>query len=131
MHVAKSDRVRDFFDAWTGGDLETMLDAVHPDVEAHPMLGILWGSSHYRGRTGISQWFEDTQRVGERFEVHVEGIRGTRDAEVAFVRLVVREHTSAFDARVAVFCGFRDGRIVSLIGRDADEAAEAIATAAG
>jgi ketosteroid isomerase-like protein len=127
MGDAEVEAVREFFAAWTGGDLKTMLDVSHPDIEARPLLGLLYGTSDYRGHAGIGQWFHDARGLGDRFEIHVEDVRNAGEAEVAFVHLIVREQGSAYDARVAVVCRFRDGRIVSLVGRDADEATEALA----
>lgn len=130
MGDARAEAVREFFDAWTDGDLDTMLEVSHPDVQARPLLGFLYGTSDYRGHEGVGRWFHDARNLGDRFEVHVEYVCPAGDAEIAFVRLVVHEQQSAYDARVAMVCRFREGRIVSLVGRDADEATEALQGAA-
>jgi ketosteroid isomerase-like protein len=118
--------VRAFFDAWTSGDLQAMLGVVHPDIEARPLLGLLWGSSEYHGRDGVSAWFADSRGLGDRFEIVVEEIRDARCDAVAFVRVIVHEGDTAYDARVAVVCGFQDGLIDSMAGRDAEEVKEAL-----
>jgi ketosteroid isomerase-like protein len=118
--------VREFFAAWTDGDLQTMLEALHPEVEGRPLLGFLYDTSEYHGHAGVGQWFHDSRRLGDGFEVHVEDICHAGEAEVAFIRVIVREDDSAYDARVAMVCRFRDSRIVSLVGRDTDEVTEAL-----
>jgi ketosteroid isomerase-like protein len=130
MGEAEAEAVREFFAAWNDGDLQTMLEVSDPEVQGRPLLGFLYGTSDYRGHEGIGQWFHDSRELGDRFEVHVEDLCSAGDAEVAFVRVIVREDDSAYDARVAMVCRFRDGRISSLVGRDTDEATEALQRAA-
>lgn len=131
MGEAEARAVRGFFEAWTAGDLGAMLDVAHDEVEARPLLGLLYGRSDYRGHEGLTEWFRDSRGLGERFEVHVEDVRSTGDAEVAFVHVLVREEDAReLDARIAVICRFRDGRLASLVGRDADEAIEALQNSA-
>ncbi|HEY3021753.1 MAG TPA: hypothetical protein VGJ32_16260 [Solirubrobacteraceae bacterium] len=55
---------------------------------------------------------------------NVEKARQVRDEVVAFVRLVGHRGEQSFEARIAVECRFRDGRIVSFRGRDVREAEE-------
>ncbi|MEY2535496.1 MAG: SnoaL-like domain [bacterium] len=118
--------VRRFFGGWTEGDLDGMLDLVHPEVAAKPLLGLLFRRVDYHGPAGIREWYEESRALGDRFEVTVEETRRADGAVVAFLHLVVHAGRRPYDARVAMVCGFRDGRIVSLVGRDAEEAAEAL-----
>jgi ketosteroid isomerase-like protein len=122
--------VRRFFGAWTGGDVPAMLEVAHADIVARPLLGMLYRRSEYRGHSGIRQWVKESAALGDRFEVHVEDTSPAGGGLAAFLHIVVHEGEASFDARVAMMCLFRDGRIVSLVGRDVDETREALARAA-
>jgi ketosteroid isomerase-like protein len=124
MSQADVQAVRRFYAAWTEGNLPAMLDEVAPDVEAQPVLGLLYERPAYRGRSGISRWFDEVKDLWERFEVHVEETRETDDAVIAFIRLVAHQGERSSDARVGVVCRLRRGKIVSFVGRDPEELAE-------
>lgn len=118
------DLVRRFYDAWSAGDLPAMLEVVDPDVEIEPILGVLYARESYRGREDLAAWFEEVMARWERFESRVEKARQVGDEVVAFVRLVGHRGAESYEARIAVECRFRNGRIVSFRGRDAREAEE-------
>ena len=118
------DLVRRFYDAWSAGDLPAMLEVVDPDVEIEPILGVLYARESYRGREDLAAWFEEVTARWERFESRVEKARQVGDEVVAFVRLVGHRGEESFEARIAVECRFRAGRIVSFRGRDVWEAEE-------
>jgi ketosteroid isomerase-like protein len=124
--VGKEDveAVRRFYAAWTAGDLEAMLAEVHPEVEAQPVLGLLYERPSYRGHGGISRWFEEVDDLWDDFEAHVEDTYEVAGAVIAFVRLVAYTRGRASDSRIAVVCRLRDGKIVSFRGRDRDEVIE-------
>jgi ketosteroid isomerase-like protein len=124
MSQADVQAVRRFYAAWTDGDLPAMLDEVAPDVEAQPVLGLLYERPAYRGHSGISRWFDEVKDLWERFEVHVEETRETDDAVIAFIRLVAHQGDRSSHARVGVVCRLRRGKIVSFVGRDPEELAE-------
>ena len=118
------DAIRRFCAAWTDGDLDAMLAEVDPEVEAQPVLGLLYERPSYRGHGGISRWFEEVDDLWDDFEAHVEGTYEMEGAVIAFVRLVAYTRGRASDSRIAVVCRLRDGKIVSLRGRDRDEVIE-------
>ena len=118
------DAVRRFYAAWTAGDLDAMLAEVDPDVEAQPILGLLYERPSYRGHGGISRWFEEVDDLWDEFESHVEDAHEVDGAVIAFVRLVAHTRGRASDSRIAVVCRLRDGKIVSFRGRDRDEVLE-------
>jgi ketosteroid isomerase-like protein len=118
------DALRRFYAAWTSGDLPGMLAEVDPDVEAQPVLGLLYRRPSYRGHTGIARWFEEVEDLWDGFEVHVEATHEVDGAVVAFLRLVAHTGSRTSDARIAVVCHFRDGKILSFRGRDRDEVIE-------
>jgi ketosteroid isomerase-like protein len=124
MVRSRADTVRALFASWTDGDLPAMLEILHPEVVAQPLLGVLYTFTEARGHDGMRQWFRESRALGERFQLIVEDTRTAGDAVVAFLHVVVDEADSTYDARVAMVCEFRDGRIVSLRGRDVDEAVE-------
>jgi ketosteroid isomerase-like protein len=127
MSEADIQAVRRFYSAWTDGNLPAMLDEVSADVEAQPVLGLLYERPAYRGHGGISRWFDEIKDLWEGFEAHVEEAREVDDAVIAFVRLVAHQGGRSSDARIGVVCHLRRGKIVSFVGRDADELADELA----
>ena len=124
--MAKEDveAVRRFYAAWTAGDLDAMLAELDPEVEAQPVLGLLYERPSYRGHGGISRWFEEVGDLWDDFESHVEATHEVDGAVIAFVRLVAHTRGRASDSRIAVVCHLHDGKIVSFRGRDRDEVIE-------
>jgi ketosteroid isomerase-like protein len=118
------DAVRRFYAAWTAGDRDAMLAEVDPEVEAQPVLGLLYERPSYKGHGGISRWFEEVDDLWDAFEAHVEATHAVDGAVIAFVRLVAYTRGRASDSRIAVVCRFRDGKILSFRGRDRDEVIE-------
>src|SRR5215210_3159426 len=116
--------VRRFYAAWAASDLPGMLDVADPDIEAQPVLGLLYKRPSYRGHSGISQWFEEIVDLWDAFDPQVEDAREVDGSVVAFLRLVARTGSRACDARIAVVCQVDDGKIVSIRGRDREELAE-------
>jgi ketosteroid isomerase-like protein len=116
--------VRRFYAAWTAGDLARMLAEVDPEVEAQPVLGLLYERPSYRGHSGISRWFEEVEDLWDGFEVRVEATHEVDGAVIGFLHIVARTRGRESDARIAVICHFRDGKIVLFRGRDRDELAE-------
>src|ERR1700750_871764 len=118
------DAVRRFYAAWTPGDLPRMLAEVDPEVEAQPILGLLYERPSYKGHSGISRWFEEVEDLWDDFEAQVEATYAVDAAFIAFIRLVAYTRGRASDSRIAAVCRFRDGKIVSFRGRDRDEVIE-------
>jgi ketosteroid isomerase-like protein len=124
MAQPEEDAVRRFYAAWTAGDLEGMLAEVDPDVEAEPVLGLLFARPRYRGHGGMRRWYEEIQDLWDDFEMLVESTHAVDGSVVGFLRLVAHTGSRSSDARIAVVCRFRDGKIVSFRGRDRDEVLE-------
>ena len=124
MAGTQQDDVRRYYAAWTAQDLGTMLAIAHPDIEASPTLGLLYERSVYRGHDGIRAWFDEVSRGWERFDPQV-GEMVERDGQViAFIHLVAWRDGRDFEAEIAVEHAFRDGRILTLHGRDVYEVRE-------
>jgi ketosteroid isomerase-like protein len=118
------DAVERFYAAWTAGDLPGMLEQVDPAVEAEPVLGLLYERPTYRGHSGIADWFEEVADLWDDFEARVEATHPVDGGVVALLRLVATTRGRSSDARIAVVCTFRDGRILSFRGRDREELLE-------
>jgi ketosteroid isomerase-like protein len=124
MGQQEVDAVRRFYGAWTAGDLEAMLAEVDPDVEAQPVLGLLYERPTYKGHGGISRWFDEVDDLWDDFEAQIEATHEVDGAVVGYLRLVAITRGRESDARIAVICRFRDGKILSIRGRDREELAE-------
>jgi ketosteroid isomerase-like protein len=123
------DAVLRFYAAWTAGDVDAMLAEIDPEVEAQPVLGLLYERPSYKGHSGISRWYEEVDDLWDDFETQVEATYEVDGAVIAFVRLVAYTRGRASDSRIAVVCRFRDGRILSFRGRDRDEVLEELGLA--
>src|SRR5215210_386611 len=116
--------VRRFYAAWSASDLPGMLELADPDIEAQPVLGLLYRRPSYRGHHGISQWYEEVVDLWDDFDPRVEDAREVDGSVIAFLHLVTHTRGRMSDARIAVVCKLRDGKILSIRGRDRDELAE-------
>jgi ketosteroid isomerase-like protein len=124
MGEPEVDAVRRFYAAWTAGDLDAMLAEVDPDVEAQPVLGLLYERPSYRGHSGLRRWYEEVEDLWDGFEAHVEATHEVDGAVIGFLHLIATSRGRASDARIAVVCRFRNGKILTVQGRDRDELAE-------
>jgi ketosteroid isomerase-like protein len=121
MDHTEVDGVRRFYAAWTAGDLPAMLAEVHPEVEAQPVLGLLYERPSYRGHGGISRWFDEVHDLWDDFEAVVESTHEADGAVIALLRLVAHTGGRLSDAHIAVVCQFRNGKIVAFRGRNRQE----------
>jgi ketosteroid isomerase-like protein len=124
MGQPEVDTLRRFYAAWTAGDLEAMLAEVHPDVEAQPVLGLLYERPTYKGHGGMRRWFEEVDDLWDDFEAQIEATHEVDGAVIGYIRLIATTRGRSSDARIAVICHFRDGKIISFTGRDREEVAE-------
>jgi ketosteroid isomerase-like protein len=129
MGQPEVDAVRRFYAAWSAGDLQAMLAEVDRDVEAEPVLGLLYERPSYKGHGGMRRWFEEVDDLWDDFEAVVEATHEVDGAVIGFVRLIATTRGSSSDARIAVICHFRDGRILSFRGRDREEVIEELGLA--
>jgi ketosteroid isomerase-like protein len=124
MGQPEVDAVRRFYAAWTAGDLEAMLAEVDPDVEAQPVLGLLYERPTYKGHGGMRRWYEEVDDLWDDFEALVEAAYEVDGSVIGYIRLIATTRGQSSDARIAVICRFRDGKIVSFRGRDREEVIE-------
>jgi ketosteroid isomerase-like protein len=116
--------VRRFYEAWSVNDVDGVLATVHPDIEFRPILGVLYERDGFHGREEMAEHVRELHERWDDFTAEVELIREAEGGLVAFVCLTGSRDGRSFDARIAVDVRFRDGLIVSFVGRDVYEAAE-------
>jgi len=124
MGEPEKDAVRRFYSAWSRGDLDGMLAEADAAFEAHPTLGVLYERSSYHGHDGIRAWFGEVAERWQAFDPAVLELIERDGRVIAFIHLTATRRDQPFDARIAVIHELRDGRIVSLVGRDLWEVAE-------
>jgi ketosteroid isomerase-like protein len=122
--MSRSDVVRRYHRAMTEHDLPAALQTLEPDVAFEPLLGVLYAEHVYRGHDGITRWYEEVIAGWDSFAMTVRDTVELEDRVVAFLSLAAHRGDETLDALIAVDCRFRDGRLLSLAGRDAWETAE-------
>jgi ketosteroid isomerase-like protein len=118
MSDAEKELVREYYAAWSAGDLDAMLARAHPDIEASPTLGVLYDHSVYSGHEGIRSWFDEVEGRWADFDPHVDEVYQRGGTVTALIRLTARRNDQPVDALIAVEHTFRDGRMATLFGRD-------------
>ena len=116
--------VRRFYEAWSANDVEGVLATVHPDIEFRPILGILYEREGFRGHAEMAEHVQDLHDRWDDFTAKVELTREAAGGLIAFVCLTGSRDGRSFDAHIAVDVRFRDGLIVSFVGRDIYDTAE-------
>jgi ketosteroid isomerase-like protein len=117
------------YEAWSRRDLDALLDVVHPDAEARPILGANIGASVYRGREGLREWFRDLHQEWETFQTRVTRIDARGDRAVLTLDVHARGRASGvvIDGDLYHLVELRDGMILRLEAfRDRDAAMQAL-----
>jgi len=112
---------RRFHEAWTAGDLETVLVSVTPDVVARPLHGLLFTKMEFRGHDGILEWYREMTDPYDRFEALVEEVHPHPKGVAGLLTLVGYRGEEGLHARVGVVCEMRDGCIATLTARNAGD----------
>jgi ketosteroid isomerase-like protein len=118
--------VKRFYEAWSANDVEGVLATVHPDIEFRPILGVLYEQEGFHGHEEMALHVRQMHERWDDFRGEVERTVEADGGLVAFVCLTGVQDGRGFDAKIAVDVRFRDGLIVSFVGRDVGEAAEAL-----
>ena len=116
------------YDAWNRRDVERIVELVHPDCVARPILGANLGANVYPGRDGARRWFQDLHQEWETFETEVTGIeeRGERALCTFHVHARGRASGVVIDGDLYHLIEFRGGLIIRLDAfRERDDAVEA------
>jgi ketosteroid isomerase-like protein len=112
------------YEAWSRRDVEALLEVVHEDSEARPILGANIGASVYRGKQGLRDWFKDLHQEWEAFETRVVRIdqRGERALCTLDIHARGRASGVAIDTEMYHLLEIRDGliaRLEAFMDRDA------------
>ena len=110
-----------FHEAWTAGNLETVLACVEPDVVAYPLHGLLFTRMEFRGHDGIRDWYREMTEPYDRFEALVESVHEHPEGVAGLLTLIGYRGEEPLHARVGVVCEMRDGRILTLTARNAGD----------
>jgi ketosteroid isomerase-like protein len=121
---------RRFHEAWSRGDLETVLSCADPEIVARPLHGALFTRMEFRGHDGIVDWYHEMTDPWDRFEALVEDAQQMPEAVKGVLRVVGYRGEQDFFARVGVVCDMRDGRILSLTARNVGDVEDEIAAGA-
>jgi ketosteroid isomerase-like protein len=117
------------YEAWSRRDVEALVEVVHPDAEARPILGANIGVSVYRGREGLREWFTDLHQEWETFQTRVTRIDERGDGAVLTIDVHARGRASGvvIDGDLYHLVELRDGMILRLEAfRDKDAAMQAL-----
>jgi ketosteroid isomerase-like protein len=117
------------YEAWSRRDIEALLEVVHPDAEARPILGANVGTDVYRGRDGLRQWFKDLHQEWETFQTRVTRIDERGDRAVCTIDVHARGRASGvvIEGELYHVIEMRDGLILRLEAfRDRGEAMRAL-----
>ena len=123
------DTVRIAYEAWSRRDIEALLEVVHPDSEARPILGANIGTSVYHGREGLRDWFLDLHQEWETFETRVTRIDRRGDRALLTLQVHARGRASGIviDSDLYHLVEVRDDMIHRLEAfRDRPEAVRAL-----
>jgi ketosteroid isomerase-like protein len=117
------------YEAWSRRDIEALLEHVHPDAEARPILGANIGASVYHGYDGLRQWFKDLHQEWDSFQTRVTRIdeRGERALLTIDVHARGRASGVVIDGELYHLVELRDGLILRLEAfRDREAALKAL-----
>ena len=110
------DIVHRAYTAWSSRDVDALLEVVHPDSEARPILGANIGTSVYRGREGLREWFHDLHQEWETFQTRVTRIEERGDRALCTIEVHARGRASGvvIDGELYHLVELRDGLILRL-----------------
>jgi ketosteroid isomerase-like protein len=126
--VTLEDTVYTAYEAWSRRDIDALLEVVHPDAEARPILGANIGISVYRGREGLREWFRDLHQEWEQFQTRVTQIEARDDRALLTIQIQARGRASGvvIEGDLYHLVELRDGLILRLEAfRDRDGALKA------
>lgn len=113
------------YEAWSRRDIDALLEVVHPDAEARPILGANLGVSVYHGRQGLRDWFRDLHQEWEAFETRVTHIDDRGERALCTIHIHARGRASGIviDSELYHLLELRDGMILRLEAFDDRDAA--------
>lgn len=129
MSAENIEKIRRGFEAINAGDLEAVLEVMHPDIVLAPsVVGGVEGTI-FQGHAGYRLWWRDTLEVYEETSFDVSDVRANGNAVVALYTTHVRGGLSGIelDRLAATVVWFEDGLVVRQQGYQ--DQAEALAAA--
>jgi ketosteroid isomerase-like protein len=122
--------VRAGYDAWNRGDLQAVLDRLHPDVEWEENPDVYPGLDRiYRGHDGFLKRQRDAFDVWEWFRVEDREFIDAGEHVVAFLHLIGKGRHSGIEVEMSLYdvLTFRDAKITRhRVYADRAEALEAV-----
>ncbi len=121
MSQENLDTVRRGYEAFTQGDMDAILEIVHPEVEVHALIDA------FQGREGFVTYAQTPNF--DDFQVDPEEFTDAGDKVLVAVRVAGRGKSSGVDVAMRNFhvCTLRDGKLVRLdVYASKDEALEAV-----
>jgi ketosteroid isomerase-like protein len=114
--VTLEETIHTAYEAWSRRDVDALLEVVHPDAEARPILGANIGASVYRGRAGLREWFGNLHQEWETFQTRVTRIDERGDRALLTVDVHARGRVSGvvIDGELYHLIEMRNGLIVRL-----------------
>jgi ketosteroid isomerase-like protein len=105
--------VRAAYAAWNLGDLDAVLESMHPDIEVTQDSRIP-GAIQASGKSAARAWLESFDETWEQFELTLEEVleAGEAVAVVALVRARGKASGVSVEQRVGHVLTMRDGRTI-------------------
>jgi ketosteroid isomerase-like protein len=116
------------YEAWSRRDIDALVEVVHPEAVARPILGANIGISVYRGREGLREWFRDLHQEWEQFQTRVVNIDARDERALLTIEIHARGRASGvvIEGDLYHLVEFRDGLILRLEAfQDRDTAVKA------
>ena len=123
--MSAEELLRRAFAAFNADDFGSMEETFDPEIEFSPHLMRLEGAT-FHGYEGLLTYNRLRHEVWERLEVEFDDCRAENEIGVAVGRIRVQGRASgvAIEGRIVWICRIRDGRILSLVARRADDPGE-------
>jgi ketosteroid isomerase-like protein len=106
--------VRAAYDAWNRGDLQSVLDRLHPELEWEENPDVYPGLDRsYRGHAGFLKRQRDAFDIWEWFRVEEQDFIDAGEHVVVFLRLMGKGRYSGIEVEMRVYdvFTFRDGKV--------------------
>jgi ketosteroid isomerase-like protein len=110
--------VRGAFDAWNRGDLERLQEYLSPEWEWHPARLFPGTDAVYRGKEGMTRFWNSFREPWESIRIEVERIEDLGDQVLALMMFYGKGKGSGVEVTTeyANVCTFRDGLITYQVG---------------
>jgi ketosteroid isomerase-like protein len=119
---------RESIDAYNRRDIESMLEAWHPEAEWYPFTAAVEGDDAYHGHEGLRQWWENIDATFEQVEASLDEVRDLGDAVLALGHLRARFRSGvSLDTEISWLARYRDG--LAIWGRAYQSHAEGLEAA--